>query len=114
MRIRYWSSDVCSSDLAVGIATHESTELPVWLFPVSPSELQVSLIRVGSGQTPLLVNAIKQSTLFASNATLLSLLRPPPHVLATLASTRSEERRVGKECVRTCRSRWWPYNIRKK
>src|SRR3546814_17938541 len=22
--------------------------------------------------------------------------------------TRSEERRVGKECVRTCRSRWWP------
>src|SRR3546814_20720231 len=21
---------------------------------------------------------------------------------------RSEERRVGKECVRTCRSRWWP------
>src|SRR3546814_13731274 len=22
---------------------------------------------------------------------------------------RSEERRVGKECVRTCRSRWWPY-----
>src|SRR3546814_13788486 len=23
---------------------------------------------------------------------------------------RSEERRVGKECVSTCRSRWWPYN----
>src|SRR3546814_15286407 len=23
---------------------------------------------------------------------------------------RSEERRVGKECVRTCRSRWWPYH----
>src|SRR3546814_9829127 len=22
---------------------------------------------------------------------------------------RSEERRVGKECVRTCRYRWWPY-----
>src|SRR3546814_17306599 len=21
---------------------------------------------------------------------------------------RSEERRVGQECVRTCRSRWWP------
>src|SRR3546814_18123379 len=26
------------------------------------------------------------------------------------ASTRSEERRVGKECVSTCRSRWWPYH----
>src|SRR3546814_12579937 len=23
-------------------------------------------------------------------------------------SFRSEERRVGKECVSTCRSRWWP------
>src|SRR3546814_20348683 len=23
---------------------------------------------------------------------------------------RSEERRVGKECVRPCRSRWWPYH----
>src|SRR3546814_11759976 len=25
-------------------------------------------------------------------------------------ATRSEERRVGKECVSTCRSRWWPYH----
>src|SRR3546814_11318439 len=23
---------------------------------------------------------------------------------------RSEERRVGKECVRTCKYRWWPYH----
>src|SRR3546814_16714864 len=27
---------------------------------------------------------------------------------------RSEERRVGKECVSTCRSRWWPYHKKKK
>src|SRR3546814_12146440 len=27
---------------------------------------------------------------------------------------RSEERRVGKECVSTCRARWAPYNIKKK
>src|SRR3546814_15856171 len=26
------------------------------------------------------------------------------------AQDRSEERRVGKECVSTCRSRWWPYH----
>src|SRR3546814_17195865 len=26
---------------------------------------------------------------------------------------RSEERRVGKECVSTCRSRWSPYNYNK-
>src|SRR3546814_13873486 len=30
------------------------------------------------------------------------------------ALTRSEERRVGKECVSTCRSRWAPYNKKKK
>src|SRR3546814_16642636 len=28
--------------------------------------------------------------------------------LARLSAQRSEERRVGKECVSTCRSRWWP------
>src|SRR3546814_16421614 len=27
---------------------------------------------------------------------------------------RSEERRVGKGCVSTCRSRWWPYHKKKK
>src|SRR3546814_19323506 len=27
---------------------------------------------------------------------------------------RSDERRVGKECVSTCRSRWSPYNEKKK
>src|SRR3546814_11288953 len=29
---------------------------------------------------------------------------------ATSCSLRSEERRVGKECVSTCRSRWSPYH----
>src|SRR3546814_16571625 len=27
---------------------------------------------------------------------------------------RSEERSVGKECVSTCRLRWWPYHYKKK
>src|SRR3546814_13773735 len=26
---------------------------------------------------------------------------------------RSEERRVGKECISTCRSRWWRYHLKK-
>src|SRR3546814_8159583 len=30
--------------------------------------------------------------------------------MAAVASSRSEERRVGKECVSTCRSRWSPYH----
>src|SRR3546814_12659031 len=29
-------------------------------------------------------------------------------------AVRSEERRVGKGCVSTCRSRWWPYSYKKK
>src|SRR3546814_13271477 len=29
------------------------------------------------------------------------------------AGFRSEESRVGKECVITCRSRWWPYHYTK-
>src|SRR3546814_18295294 len=47
------------------------------------------------------------------------VLRPLPRVAAGIATdraavaralaARSEERRVGKECVSTCRSRWSPY-----
>src|SRR3546814_13271894 len=32
----------------------------------------------------------------------------------TPAVSRSEERRVGKECVSTCRARWSPYHLKKK
>src|SRR3546814_12357593 len=31
-----------------------------------------------------------------------------------LPGGRSEERRVGEECVSTCRSRWSPYHLKKK
>src|SRR3546814_16023171 len=34
--------------------------------------------------------------------------------ISTKAIPRSEERLVGKECVSTCRSRWWPSNSKKK
>src|SRR3546814_19903540 len=36
-----------------------------------------------------------------------------PHAFAVLAPDRSEERRGGKECVSTCRSRWLPDNKKK-
>src|SRR3546814_12052208 len=32
---------------------------------------------------------------------------------AGVEAVRSEERRVGKECVSTCRSRWSPYHYKK-
>src|SRR3546814_19643027 len=34
--------------------------------------------------------------------------------VAAGAARRSEERRVGQECVSTCRSRWSPYHYKKK
>src|SRR3546814_2814841 len=45
------------------------------------------------------------------------LCRQPPMPYPDLSedySQRSEERRVGKECVSTCRSRWSPYHYKKK
>src|SRR3546814_11472384 len=39
--------------------------------------------------------------------------RTPPFAGAA-AADRSEERRVGKECVSTCRSRWSPYHLKNK
>src|SRR3546814_7983545 len=36
--------------------------------------------------------------------------RPEGPVMLSIDLSRSEERRVGKECVSTCRSRWSPYH----
>src|SRR3546814_11122096 len=40
----------------------------------------------------------------------LRLVKWPGDAVPEGAFTRSEERRVGKECVSTCSSRWWPYH----
>src|SRR3546814_17971125 len=37
-----------------------------------------------------------------------------PGAAQPLMRPRSEERRVGKECVSTCRSRWSPFHTKKK
>src|SRR3546814_12398819 len=34
----------------------------------------------------------------------------PTKIAGKYAEQRSEERRGGKACVSTCRSRWWPYH----
>src|SRR3546814_20734837 len=45
---------------------------------------------------------------------LLHQCAEPGSVAVVLQCARSEERRVGKECVSTCRSRWSPYHYKKK
>src|SRR3546814_11013291 len=42
------------------------------------------------------------------------LLQDPFCLVCRRDDPRSEERRVGKECVSTCRSRWSPYHSKKK
>ena len=56
----------------------------------------------------LVVDANTGRTLFADNAD----ARRYPASLTKMMTLyiRSEERRVGKECVTTCRSRWSPYH----
>src|SRR3546814_8969175 len=83
MRISDWSSDVCSSDLAdhVGAGLQLRALLVVIDAAVDQGELQPE---VGGELHRVLVDLDRQ--------------------------LRSEERRVGKECVSTCRSRWSPYH----
>src|SRR3546814_16059764 len=39
-----------------------------------------------------------------------ALVVEPAVLVCDEPPSRSEERRVGKECASTCRSRWWPYH----
>src|SRR3546814_19152134 len=98
MRISDWSSDVCSSDLA---------ELP-----------EDVVMRAEQVKKAMLAGA-ELTSIAPSEATKATLTKAH-HLLAYFASVanwntaseqdRSEERRVGKECVSTCRSRWSPYH----
>src|SRR3546814_19403440 len=44
------------------------------------------------------------------NAVISAGVSPRASAIVELPATRSEERRVGNECVSTCRSRWSPYH----
>src|SRR3546814_9238758 len=87
MRISDWSSDVCSSDLHVAwedVGAHQFADcIAVFEHAMLERFVVAGFFRVG------------QPDIERHHATL---------------DVRSEERRVGKECVSTCRSRWSPYH----
>src|SRR3546814_1024327 len=88
MRISDWSSDVCSSDLGHRVA-----------------------YRYQAAQ----VDACRQAQRVAGTERCrggfrIMLLAQGRRTEAGGGAARSEERRVGKECVSTCRSRWSPYH----
>src|SRR3546814_7052003 len=95
MRISDWSSDVCSSDLGSRVQT------------VALGDRLVGVgIDLGEGE-------ILELVLQLMHAHALGQRRIDLHGLdgdAAALLRRSEERRVGKECVSTCSSRWSPYH----
>src|SRR3546814_16088800 len=97
MRISDWSSDVCSSDLNLDrpLVQHLGHSLLV---------LERGDLIICRG--PLLRDEVRQR---ASRCIAMRLEKENAGV-ALGAKTRSDERRVGKECVSTCRSRWSPYH----
>src|SRR3546814_12061955 len=98
MRISDWSSDVCSSDL--GVPDPRLPELGRrWLDAVGAAADDWAEHRLRLGVTEGVAELGSGETLWLEcNAAELGGV-----------SFRSEERRVGKACVSTCRSRWSPY-----
>src|SRR3546814_11969089 len=109
MRISDWSSDVCSSDLYVqrqiktrtalaGIAGHRDDILII----------KQGLLKFVSPPANLVKGHILWKPQIRNQ---LGAVRRRKELLR---HKRSEERRVGKECVSTCRARWSPYHLKNK
>src|SRR3546814_16008620 len=97
MRISDWSSDVCSSDLsALGGEIRIAAE---------KIEHRVAARRCGRENEARKELRIRRLPGLIQGR---NLERFAPARFEINAVRRSEERRVGKECVSTCRSRWSP------
>src|SRR3546814_17418259 len=102
MRISDWSSDVCSSDLAVFYAgsRDECRELG------SGACWAIANVRFGQ----FLYGFYPEDLRWRINLTAVLFLLALVPLMWDKTPFRSEERRVGKECVSTCRSRWCTYH----
>src|SRR3546814_19211662 len=100
MRISDWSSDVCSSDLlALAVLFSPFRSSPRSRSKWPPDMADISTVYT-LRQAALILGETEDMVLEAS--------------IGMFSEDRSEERRVGKECVSTCRSRWSPYHSKKK
>src|SRR3546814_15992467 len=106
MRISDWSSDVCSSDLSPWPCVWSDLDAVA----AAPPALAESAIT--GGAVPEVAAALVATV---SNLVLSAVDKNPATlVVAAGCNVRSEERRVGKECVSACRSRWAAYPSKKK
>src|SRR3546814_20681815 len=107
MRISDWSSDVCSSDLAVIVARENRS---------GSGDVRARIEHIVPGQTQgLHVAGVDLATAAINRVTLADIVTSERHRLLTACradlatetfDVRSEGRRVGKVCVWSCRSRW--------
>src|SRR3546814_6313298 len=98
IRISDWSSEVCSSDLKTLLPGY--MQAPLFpRFHVVEKEFWDEVQRLPAYYEQHGHPLVAPDTVYLS------------HILTYVRSgKRSEERRVGKECVSTCRSRWSPYH----
>src|SRR3546814_14181242 len=103
MRISDWSSDVCSSDLHTIGKGRPLTRFDQVRLRLTDSHYPLALerTRVTTHQTRIEQRRSNMQDFLANYGLWLLIAR-------------SEERRVGKECVSTCRSRWSTYHEKKK
>src|SRR3546814_5559334 len=96
MRISDWSSDVCSSDLDAGLKY--AMERKAFGEPIANFQLIQAML------------ADSKAEIYAADCMLNDACARADRGEKILveAAARSEARRVGKECVSTCRSRWSP------
>src|SRR3546814_16502942 len=117
MRISDWSSDVCSSDL-VRRPRHEVGGSAAQGGEKGPQAGQGRAEIPQPGQSQGNLDRPRQAAALDGRADQEGQEGrgfPDQEVIGTNTreNARSEERRVGKECVSTCRSRWSPSHYKK-
>src|SRR3546814_14434403 len=140
MRISDWSSDVCSSDLLVWLLKGQPYSDYLYIPETSPKTIVEwsgpigQIARVPHPWGELHGVAARDAVALTYNRNNIQHLFAIPSLIANLFRTRlllsdeavimgvralypflrnefrSEERRVGKECVRSCRFRWSPFH----
>src|SRR3546814_12041112 len=110
MRISDWSSDVCSSDLflmAGVLALLMRAQLAAPMLEILPQDTYNQVFTM-HGTVMMFLFAVP--AVEAAGALLLPQMLAARDLPFPRLSARTDERRVGKECVSTCRSRWAPYH----
>src|SRR3546814_14940967 len=139
MRISDWSSDVCSSDLPGELWADEYWTPPRGGIMVGAARIgagealgvfeHTRIVRKADGTLAFFAQPFGRPAaefpMVAVGDRMIEFANPahdyPQRIRywregdrltarISLMDGRSEERRVGKECVSTCGSRWWPYH----